>query len=70
MGLLRGEYAVSWISHRIYRVILMRVFTSTDGYVGFNYASVNYIEPGAPDYIYYVRKHNPCAIHNSIANNP
>ncbi|SJX65876.1 related to acid phosphatase [Sporisorium reilianum f. sp. reilianum] len=40
-----------------------------DGFTGFNYSSKNYITPGAPDYTYYVRKHNPCAIMDYISGN-
>lgn len=40
-----------------------------DGFTGFNYTSKNYITPGAPDYTYYVRKHNPCAIMDGISGN-
>ncbi|KAJ7885737.1 hypothetical protein B0H14DRAFT_3431685 [Mycena olivaceomarginata] len=32
---------------------------STDEFYGFNYNAKNYISPGAIDYPYYVRKHNP-----------
>ncbi|KAF7970170.1 hypothetical protein HWV62_35224 [Athelia sp. TMB] len=40
-----------------------------DNYLGLNFSSTNYITPGAADYVYYERKHNPCSLHNSIANN-
>ena len=40
-----------------------------DGFTGFNYTSKNYITPGAPDYTYYVRKHNPCAIMDYVSGN-
>ncbi|CCF51573.1 hypothetical protein NDA11_001490 [Ustilago hordei] len=40
-----------------------------DGFTGFNYSSKNYISPGAPDYTYYVRKHNPCAIMDYVSGN-
>lgn len=40
-----------------------------DGFTGFNYSSKNYIAPGAPDYVYYVRKHNPCAIMDYVSGN-
>ncbi|KIS66061.1 uncharacterized protein UMAG_05803 [Mycosarcoma maydis] len=40
-----------------------------DGFTGFNYSSKNYVTPGAPDYTYYVRKHNPCAIMDYISSN-
>ncbi|PWN50006.1 hypothetical protein IE53DRAFT_387729 [Violaceomyces palustris] len=38
-----------------------------DGYTGFNYTSKNYITPGAKDYAYYQRKHNPCAIMDYVS---
>lgn len=38
-----------------------------DGFTGFNYSSHNYIAPNAPDYVYYVRKHNPCAISDYVS---
>lgn len=40
-----------------------------DGFLGMNFSSVNYISPGAANYTYYQRKHNPCSIHNGIAKN-
>ncbi|CDU22907.1 related to acid phosphatase [Sporisorium scitamineum] len=40
-----------------------------DGFTGFNYSSTNYITPGAPNYTYYVRKHNPCAMTDYISGN-
>lgn len=40
-----------------------------DGFTGFNFSSKNYIAPGAPDYTYYVRKHNPCAIMDYVSGN-
>lgn len=39
-----------------------------DGYGGFNFTSPNYINATAAPYTYYVRKHNPLIIHNSVAN--
>ena len=40
-----------------------------DGYTGFNYKSKNYVTPGAQDYAYYVRKHNPCAFSDNFSGN-
>ncbi|PWY97403.1 hypothetical protein BCV70DRAFT_67092 [Testicularia cyperi] len=40
-----------------------------DGFTGFNYSSTNYVTPGASNYTYYVRKHNPCAITDYISGN-
>ncbi|KAI0798227.1 phosphoesterase family-domain-containing protein [Abortiporus biennis] len=40
----------------------------TDGYLGFNYTQPNYLNSSAPPYTYYVRKHNPHAIFDSITN--
>jgi hypothetical protein len=42
---------------------------STDNFLGMNYSSVDYISPGSPNYTYYERKHDPCSLYNSIANN-
>ncbi|KAH9991860.1 phosphoesterase family-domain-containing protein [Russula vinacea] len=41
-----------------------------DGYEGFNYTSKNYVNTSAPDYVYYVRKHNPTIIYDSVASVP
>ncbi|KAI9462672.1 phosphoesterase family-domain-containing protein [Russula earlei] len=41
-----------------------------DGYEGFNFASKNYVNTSAPDYIYYARKHNPTIIYDSVASVP
>ncbi|GAC72244.1 hypothetical protein PANT_7d00003 [Moesziomyces antarcticus T-34] len=40
-----------------------------DGFTGFNYTSKNYVTPGASNYTYYVRKHNPCAIMDYVSGN-
>ncbi|ORX33461.1 phosphoesterase family-domain-containing protein [Kockovaella imperatae] len=42
----------------------------TDGDGEFAYYSHNYLNASAPDYRYYVRKHNPFVIYNSIASIP
>ncbi|KAI0289711.1 phosphoesterase family-domain-containing protein [Russula brevipes] len=42
----------------------------TDGFPGFNFSSVNYLTPGAPPYTFYVRKHNPLIIYDSVAKVP
>ncbi|KZS96980.1 hypothetical protein SISNIDRAFT_406855 [Sistotremastrum niveocremeum HHB9708] len=42
----------------------------TDGFQGFNYTSENYLNSSAPPYTYYVRKHNPLVIYDSVANVP
>lgn len=41
-----------------------------DGFQGFNYTSKNYLNTSAPPYTYYVRKHNPTIIYDSVANVP
>jgi len=41
-----------------------------DGYLGFNFTQPNYLNTSAPPYTYYVRKHNPHAVFDSIANVP
>ncbi|PCH37423.1 hypothetical protein WOLCODRAFT_109837 [Wolfiporia cocos MD-104 SS10] len=38
-----------------------------DGYTGYNYTSYDYIS-GSGDYTYYVRKHNPLVIFDSVSN--
>ncbi|KAH9934149.1 phosphoesterase family-domain-containing protein [Fomitopsis serialis] len=38
-----------------------------DGYTGYNYTSFDYIS-GSGDYTYYVRKHNPLVIFDSVSN--
>ncbi|KAA1477560.1 hypothetical protein DENSPDRAFT_828927 [Dentipellis sp. KUC8613] len=42
----------------------------TDGYTGFNFTSPNYLNTSAPAYTYYVRKHNPLIIYDSVAGVP
>ncbi|KAI0058763.1 hypothetical protein BV25DRAFT_1810190, partial [Artomyces pyxidatus] len=39
----------------------------TDGFTGFSFASPNYINPAASAYTYYMRKHNPTIIYDSVA---
>ncbi|KAH9023891.1 phosphoesterase family-domain-containing protein [Lactarius pseudohatsudake] len=41
----------------------------TDNFGGFNFASTNYVS-GTGTYTYYVRKHNPLVIYDSVATNP
>ncbi|KAF8489092.1 phosphoesterase family-domain-containing protein [Russula emetica] len=41
-----------------------------DGYEGYNYTSKNYVNTSAPGYVYYVRKHNPTMIYDSVASVP
>ncbi|KAH9980736.1 phosphoesterase family-domain-containing protein [Russula compacta] len=38
-----------------------------DGYEGFNYSSKNYGNSSSPPYVYYVRKHDPLVIYDSVA---
>ncbi|KAJ7483468.1 phosphoesterase family-domain-containing protein [Mycena latifolia] len=38
-----------------------------DNFYGFSYLSKNYINSSAADYAYYVRKHNPLIIYDSVA---
>lgn len=40
-----------------------------DGYQSYNWSSPNYLNNSAPEYAYYVRKHNPLTIYDSIALN-
>ncbi|KAI0039224.1 hypothetical protein FA95DRAFT_1528662 [Auriscalpium vulgare] len=42
----------------------------TDGFSGFNFTSENYLNGSAPPYTYYVRKHNPTIIYDSVASVP
>ncbi|KAJ7271807.1 phosphoesterase family-domain-containing protein [Mycena rebaudengoi] len=42
----------------------------SDEFYGFLYNSKNYITPGAADYPYYVRKHNPLIIYDAISQDP
>ncbi|KAF8228080.1 hypothetical protein L208DRAFT_1404505 [Tricholoma matsutake] len=42
----------------------------TDGFTGFNYTSTNYLNTSAPPYTFYVRKHNPLVLYDSVANVP
>ncbi|TFY75255.1 hypothetical protein EWM64_g8756, partial [Hericium alpestre] len=42
----------------------------TDGYAGFSFTSANYLNTAAPPYTYYVRKHNPTIIYDSVAGVP
>ncbi|KAJ6454370.1 phosphoesterase family-domain-containing protein [Mycena sanguinolenta] len=38
-----------------------------DSYYGYSYSATNYISPSSPAYPYYMRKHNPLAIYDSVA---
>ncbi|KIJ37533.1 hypothetical protein M422DRAFT_211275 [Sphaerobolus stellatus SS14] len=42
----------------------------SDGFGGFNFSQPNYLNSSAPPYVYYVRKHNPLIIFDSVANVP
>ncbi|KAJ7263888.1 phosphoesterase family-domain-containing protein [Mycena rebaudengoi] len=42
----------------------------TDEFYGIVYNAKNYISPGAADYPYYVRKHNPLVIYDAISQDP
>jgi len=42
----------------------------TDDYGGYNFTSPNYLNTSAPPYTYYVRKHNPLVIYDSVAQVP
>ncbi|KZT51913.1 hypothetical protein CALCODRAFT_476581 [Calocera cornea HHB12733] len=41
-----------------------------DGYQLYNYTEPNYLNQSAPPYTYYVRKHNPLVLYDSVANVP
>ncbi|KAI0261864.1 phosphoesterase family-domain-containing protein [Gloeopeniophorella convolvens] len=42
----------------------------SDGFEGFNFTSNNYLNSSAPPYTYYVRKHNPTIVYDSVASVP
>ncbi|GJJ13952.1 hypothetical protein Clacol_008209 [Clathrus columnatus] len=42
----------------------------SDGFQGFNFTQQDYVTPSAPPYTYYVRKHNPLIIFDSVASIP
>lgn len=42
----------------------------TDGFEGFNFSSVNYLNTSAPAYTYYVRKHDPTIFYDSVTSVP
>ncbi|EKM52917.1 uncharacterized protein PHACADRAFT_176901 [Phanerochaete carnosa HHB-10118-sp] len=42
----------------------------SDGYQGFNFVSPNYLNASAPDYTFYMRKHNPAILYDSIVSVP
>ncbi|KAI0246091.1 phosphoesterase family-domain-containing protein [Lactifluus subvellereus] len=41
-----------------------------DGFEGFNFSSKNYVNTSAPNYAYYVRKHDPLIIYDSVTSVP
>ncbi|KAK4057344.1 hypothetical protein OIO90_001410 [Microbotryomycetes sp. JL221] len=41
-----------------------------DGFTSFNYSEPNYLAPANGNYVYYVRKHNPTIIFDSVASKP
>jgi len=41
-----------------------------DGFEGFNFSSKNYVNTSAPNYVFYVRKHDPLIIYDSVASVP
>ncbi|KAF8495811.1 phosphoesterase family-domain-containing protein [Hysterangium stoloniferum] len=59
---LLEEKNISWASYQ--------ESMPTDGYQGFNFSSPNYLDASAPPDVFYVRKHNPLIIFDSIANIP
>ncbi|KAI0063944.1 hypothetical protein BV25DRAFT_1990488 [Artomyces pyxidatus] len=59
---LLEEKNISWVSYQ--------ESMPTDGYAGFNFTSNNYLNSSAPPYTYYVRKHNPTIIYDSVAEVP
>ncbi|KAF8589088.1 hypothetical protein K439DRAFT_1658077 [Ramaria rubella] len=42
----------------------------TDGFVGGSFLQPNYLDPSAPPYRYYFRKHNPLIIYDSVSTIP
>lgn len=42
----------------------------SDGYQGYNFTSPNYLNSSAPPYAYYMRKHNPPILYDSVASVP
>jgi len=56
------EKNISWASYQ--------ESMPTVGFQGFNSSSPNYLNASAPPYVYYVRKHNPLIIYDSIATVP
>ena len=62
MDLLEAKN-VSWASYQ--------ENAPTDGFEGFNYTEANYVTPSpASNATYYVRKHNPTVIFDSVAKVP
>ncbi|KAN0135815.1 Phosphoesterase family domain containing protein [Lactarius tabidus] len=58
---LLGEKDISWASYQ--------ENMPTDGFEGFNFSSTNYLNTSAPAYTFYVRKHDPLIIYDSITAN-
>ncbi|KAF8262921.1 phosphoesterase family-domain-containing protein [Lactarius quietus] len=58
---LLDEKDISWASYQ--------ESMPTDGYEGFNFSSVNYLNTSAPPYTFYVRKHDPLIVYDSVAGN-
>ncbi|KAH8989929.1 phosphoesterase family-domain-containing protein [Lactarius hatsudake] len=42
----------------------------SDGFEGFNFTSLNYLNTSAPPYTFYVRKHNPTIFYDSVTSVP
>ncbi|KIJ37534.1 hypothetical protein M422DRAFT_69257 [Sphaerobolus stellatus SS14] len=59
---LLEEKNISWASYQ--------EGLPSDGYAGFNFSAPNYLNSSAPNYVYYVRKHNPLTIFDSVAKVP
>ncbi|KAI9462666.1 phosphoesterase family-domain-containing protein [Russula earlei] len=41
-----------------------------DGYEGLSFSSKNYVNTSEPDFVFYVRRHNPTIIYDSVASEP
>ena len=67
MGVLPGEHAFGWIHWIQVGCELSGSYTLS---IHHSYASTNYLNTSAPPYTFYVRKHNPLIIYDSVATVP
>jgi hypothetical protein len=67
MGCLHGESTKRWLQRRLVRAA---AYVDRHPVTCYRFSSADYVTPGAANYPFYMRKHNPPTLYDSVLDNP